>query len=128
MAQQFGDTGSQRAWLRGVSQTTYVLIEMARLASDLPRRGVFPPVAGTDVTTGDMALSRMGEQLETSVARLARSADALLEQLVLEIGSSLETVISAVERYDFRSGSWTAFLRKRLQWMVLHERVRSSRR
>jgi hypothetical protein len=105
-----------------------VLVEAARVVSELRRHGVFSPTEGTDETEGDGALAKMGEQFERSVARLMRSADASFEYLVSEIGSPLDAVIGAVERYDFRSGGWMAFLRKRLQWMAMHERERASRK
>jgi len=103
-----------------------VLVDAAYIVDGLRKRGALPSTDGE--SEGDRALARIGEQLEASVARLTRNADAAFESLISEIGSSLDTVIGAVERYNFRSGGWTAFLCKRLQWMVLHERTRASRR
>jgi hypothetical protein len=102
------------------------LVDVASIVDGLRKRGSFSSMDGE--SEGDRALARIGEQLEASIVRLTRNADAAFELLTAELGSSLETVIGAVERYDFRSGGWMAFLRKRLQWMVLHERTRASRR
>jgi len=103
-----------------------VLVDVASVVDGLRKRGSFSSMDGE--SGGDQALARIGEQLEASIGRLTRNADAAFESLVSEIGSSLDTVIGAVERYDFRSGGWMAFVRKRLRWMVLHERTRASRR
>jgi len=116
----------QEHGIEQVATKAAVLVDAASIVDGLCKRGAFPSTNGE--SEGDRALAQIGEQLEASVARLTRNADAAFESLTAELGSSLETVIGAVERYDFRSGGWMAFLRKRLQWMVLHERTRASRR